>query len=54
MAKKDEMWISCCGCGLSINVPKTTKLIYASNTEIIWKSTCPNCGFEHKVRLTRW
>jgi len=51
--KKDNMWIACCGCGRPIHIPETTTLIQGetTNAQIIWLSTCPYCGFKHRVIL---
>lgn len=50
--KKDKMWIACCGCGKTVCLPETTVLV--SSKPIVYKSTCPHCGFEHRIPIMRW
>jgi len=53
--KKNAMWISCCGCGKSVHLPETTKLIESDVLSIrLDLSTCPYCGFRHNILVSRW
>lgn len=54
MKDKDRMQVACCGCRNSINLALNAGLVRATPGEITYKSTCPICGFEHRIVVTRW